>query len=205
MLGVEHRCRAARARARRAWPAPAAARCSPTRRVVSSSSATSVAGHRSTSQRMSTARWRAGRCWSAATKASRIDSRAAATSAGSPSRSITRSSAIGCTKVFSVCGASTAVATVDDGPEVHRAGPALRRPVHVDAHVAGDPVQPRAHRRAALEAVDGLPGAHVGLLHGVLGLGAGAEHPVAEAGELPAVGLELALEVDVDGGHRPRG
>ena len=84
--------------------------------MVSSSSATSVACHRSTSQRISTARWRAGRCCRAATKARRIDSRAAATSAGSPSRSITRSSAIGCTNVVSAWGASTAVATVDDGP-----------------------------------------------------------------------------------------
>ncbi len=53
--------------------------------LVSSSSATSVAFQRSTSHRISTARWRGGRCWSAATKASRIVSRAAATSAGSPS------------------------------------------------------------------------------------------------------------------------
>ena len=43
-------------------------------------------------------------------------SRAAATSAGSPSVSITRPSAIGSTKVFSAWGRSTAVATVDDGP-----------------------------------------------------------------------------------------
>ena len=42
--------------------------------------------------------------------------------------------------------------------EVHRAGPALRAAVHVDAHVAGDAVEPRPHRRAALEAVDRLPG-----------------------------------------------
>ena len=43
--------------------------------VVSSRSATSLACQRSTSPRISTARWRGGRCWSAATKASRIDSR----------------------------------------------------------------------------------------------------------------------------------
>ena len=53
--------------------------------LVSSSSATSVACQRSTSQRISTARWRGGRCCSAATNASRIVSRATATSAGSPS------------------------------------------------------------------------------------------------------------------------
>ncbi len=84
--------------------------------LVSRSSATSVACHLSTSQRMSTARCRAGRCCRAATKASRIDSRAAATSAGSPSVLMTRLSAIGCTKVFSARGRSWAVATADDGP-----------------------------------------------------------------------------------------
>ena len=87
---------------------------------------------------------------------------------------MTRSSAMGCTKVFSAWGASTAVSTVDDGPEVHRAGAALRRSQHVDAHVAGDAVEPRPHRRAALEAVDRLPGPHEGLLHRVLGLRARA-------------------------------
>jgi RNA polymerase sigma-70 factor (ECF subfamily) len=45
--------------------------------VVSSASATSAADQRSTSRRIRTARWRAGRCWSAATKASRIESRSA--------------------------------------------------------------------------------------------------------------------------------
>ena len=53
------------------------------RHVVSSSSATSVASKRRTSRRTSTARWRGGRCWRAATKASRTDSRTAARSAGS--------------------------------------------------------------------------------------------------------------------------
>src|SRR2546430_10785153 len=55
--------------------------------LVSSSSATSFAFQRRTSHRISTARWRGGRCWSAATNASRMVSRATATSAGSPSRS----------------------------------------------------------------------------------------------------------------------
>ena len=51
--------------------------------LVSSSSATSLAFQRRTSQRISTARWRGGRCCSAATNASRIVSRATASSAGS--------------------------------------------------------------------------------------------------------------------------
>ena len=53
--------------------------------LVSRSSATSAAFQRRTSQRMSTARWRAGSCWSAATNASRTDSRAPTIAAGSPS------------------------------------------------------------------------------------------------------------------------
>jgi hypothetical protein len=59
---------------------------------VSSSSATSVACQRSTSQRISTARWRGGRCCNAATNARRIVSRSTAVSAGS---------GVGCTQVTS--------------------------------------------------------------------------------------------------------
>ena len=85
--------------------------------LVSSSSAASVACHFRTSHRMSAERCLAGRCWSAATKANRIDSRPAAISAGSPSRSITRPSAMGWTKVFSGwAGPSTASACSLDGP-----------------------------------------------------------------------------------------
>ena len=102
------RCRSARTRRRsgpagRGPPRPAAsagrprrslaarvarARCSALftdATVVSSSSATSAACQRSTSRRISTARWRGGRCCSAATNASRIVSWATASSAGSPS------------------------------------------------------------------------------------------------------------------------
>jgi hypothetical protein len=43
--------------------------------VVSSISATSLAENPSTSRRISTARWFAGRCWSAATNASSTLSR----------------------------------------------------------------------------------------------------------------------------------
>ena len=86
--------------------------------------------------------------------------------------------------------------------EVHRPGSALGRAEHVDADVVGDPIEPRLHRRSAFEAIDRLPGPHKGLLHRVLGLGARAEHAVAVAGELAPVGLELVVEVDVEGGHR---
>ena len=79
--------------------------------------------------------------------------------------------------------------------EVHGPGAPLRAREHVVADVRGDAVQPRAQRRALLERVGGAPGADHGLLDRVLGLRAGAEHPVAVAGELPAVGLEVELEV----------
>ena len=42
--------------------------------------------------------------------------------------------------------------------------------------------------------VDAAPGPHHRLLHGVLGLEARAEHPVAVAGQLPPVRLELLLD-----------
>ena len=60
-----------------AGPGPAAARCSPRRSRSRSASATSAADHRSTSRRISTARWRGGRCCSAATRARRTLARAA--------------------------------------------------------------------------------------------------------------------------------
>ena len=158
---------------------------------------------------MSTARWRAGRCWRAATKASRTDSREAASSAGSPCTGITRSSAIGVTHM---CSGSVAAggSSADTGPP-SSIGRARRCgvPQHVETHVRGDLVQPGAHRGAALEAVHRLPGAEQGLLHGVLGLGARAEHAVAVGGQLPSVLVELALDVEVDeiarGGHGAQG
>ena len=77
--------------------------------------------------------------------------------------------------------------------EVHRPGPPLGAAEHVEAHVRGDAVEPRPQGRAALEAVEGPPGPHHRLLHRVLGLEAGPEHPVAVGGQLPAVGLEVVL------------
>src|SRR5206468_922849 len=79
------------------------------------------------------------------------------------------------------------------GPEIHRPGAALAGIQHVEADVRGDPVEPGAEGRAALEAVQAPPGAQQRLLHGVLGLKRGAEHPVAVGGELRAVLLELLL------------
>ncbi len=80
------------------------------------------------------------------------------------------------------------------GPEVDGPGPALPAPEHVQAHVGGDAVQPRAESRPTLVGVDGPPGPDHRLLDGVLRFETGAEHPVAVAGEFAPVGLELALD-----------
>ena len=83
---------------------------------VSSSSATSVACQRSTSRRISTARWRGGRCCSAATNASLSVSFCAASSAGSASSGSTRASAIGRTQAFSISGAPSGASALEAGP-----------------------------------------------------------------------------------------
>ncbi len=78
-------------------------------------------------------------------------------------------------------------------PEVHRTRAALAAVEHVVTDVRRDAVEPRAQRRTALEAVVRAPGADERLLHGILGVDR-AEHPVAVAGELDAMLLELLLE-----------
>ena len=83
--------------------------------------------------------------------------------------------------------------------EVHRPRAALAPLEQVEADVRRDPVQPRAHRGATLEAVAAAPRAKQGLLHGVLGLERRGEHPVAVGGQLAPVGLQL-LERRRDGG-----
>jgi hypothetical protein len=73
--------------------------------------------------------------------------------------------------------------------EVHRAGAALGAAQHVEADVRGDRVEPGPHG-CLRGVVLGPPRPDERLLHGVLGLGGGAQHPVAVPDELPAVGLE---------------
>jgi hypothetical protein len=75
--------------------------------------------------------------------------------------------------------------------EVHGQGPALAASEHVEADVGGDAVDPRAHGRPALEALDPPPGPHHGLLHRVVSLEARPQHAVAVAGQLPAVVLQV--------------
>jgi hypothetical protein len=80
--------------------------------VVPSSSATSLACQCSTSRRISTARCLGGRCWSVATNARRIVSRAAASSAGSPSVGSTRASGTGISQVASGSGVPSGASAV---------------------------------------------------------------------------------------------
>ena len=162
--------------------------------LVSSSSATSAAFQRSTSHRMSTARWRGGSCCSAATKASRTDSRAPTMSAGSPSGT-TRPSGIGSIQSWSGVRRFSTIGSPGRS-EVHRARASLARVEHVEADVRRDAIEPRAQRGSTLEALVAAPRPDEGLLHGVLRVDR-SEHPVAVRGELHAIVLELLLEREV--------
>ena len=73
----------------------------------------------------------------------------------------------------------------------------------VEAPVGGDPVEPRAHRRAALEPVEALPGGQQRVLQRVLGVLERAEHPVAVHLQLPAVRLGQRAERLAVAGPRP--
>ena len=159
--------------------------------VVSRSSATSVACQRRTSRRISTARWRAGRCWRAVTKARRM--RLLGLGHGGGVAVLRQHPTIGDRRDPGVLvpGGSVPDVGLSRRSEVHGQGPALAATEHVEAHVGGDPVDPRPDRGAALEAVHALPGPDHRLLDGVLGLEGRAQHPVAVAGELPAVLLQV--------------
>ena len=79
--------------------------------------------------------------------------------------------------------------------EAGRERPALLALEVGEADVGGDPVQPGADRRPALERVVGLPCAQVGLLDHVLGLVDRAGHPVAVRDELASVALGHLVEL----------
>ena len=159
--------------------------------LVSSSSATSAAGQRRTSRRISTARCLGGRCCKAATNASRIVSRSSATSAGSPSGDDPGVGDGQQPGVLGHQGAQEGRVGRRRRPQIHGPGPALLSPQHVQADVGGDAVQPGPEGGPALEGVERPPGPDHGLLDGVLGLEAGTQHSVAVAGQLAAVGLQL--------------
>ena len=79
--------------------------------------------------------------------------------------------------------------------EIHRPRAPLAGAEHVEADVRRDAVEPRAQRRASLEAVVPAPGADVRLLDGVLGLEGRAEHAVAVARQLAAMLLEAERQL----------
>ena len=160
--------------------------------VVSRNSATSAADQLNTSHNTSAARCRGGRCCRAVTKARRTDSFWTASSAGSPVGSMTFPSAIGVTQGASGrSGPRNDSSGGDAGPSLHGPGPALHLAGHVDAHIGGDAVEPRAHTGAALESRRAAERLDHRLLHRILGLEAGAEHAVAVARQFPPVRLEV--------------
>lgn len=79
--------------------------------------------------------------------------------------------------------------------EVHRAGPLVARGQHVQADVGRDAVEPGAQAGPPLERGVAPPGPHERVLHRVLGLEGGAEHPVAVPGQLGPVPLQPDVEV----------
>ena len=80
----------------------------------------------------------------------------------------------------------TAWPVSDAGGDLHGQHPPLLAVELVQARVRRDPVQPRAQRRAALEALAPAPGAQAHFLQHVLGVVRGAEHPVAVGAQLGA-------------------
>ena len=80
------------------------------------------------------------------------------------------------------------------GTEIHWTRPARAPVEHIEADVRRDPVEPRAQRRAALEAIDASPCSQQRLLDRVLRIERRAEHPVAVANQLRAVLLQSKVE-----------
>ena len=165
---------------------------------ISSSSATSRADQSSTSRRISTARWRGGRSWMTARNVSSIVSRAD----HGRVRLLARRRDLGLLE--QPVGIGLQPREVAEGAERRHAPPvALDR---VEAGVRRDLVQPRAEPVVALERGAAAPRAQERLLHEVLGLLEGAEHPVAVDVQLAAVALgqrgELGFGVRHGGHHR---
>ena len=166
-------------------PAPAAARCWPRRRWSRASSPPRPPASPARRAAISTARWRGGSTWSAARNASSIVSRVDDDRVGLAPRSARSRRAAG-------RGRAAARAS-----RRRTAAPATRRDLrreHVEADVRGDPVQPRAEQRAAVEGLAPAPRAQERLLHGVLGLLERAEHPVAVHVQLAPVALGERVE-----------
>lgn len=76
-------------------------------------------------------------------------------------------------------------------PQVHGPCPPPASVQHRETHVGRDAIQPRTQLGLALEPVESAPGTDHRVLDRVIGLETGTQHPMAVAGELPAVCLEL--------------
>ena len=86
---------------------------------------------------------------------------------------------------------------------LHRQGAALPAAQRVEAHVAGDAIEPGTHLGTSFEAVVGAPCSGERLLHGILGVERRPEHSVAEALELGAMrGREHLIERRQSGRRR---
>lgn len=174
--------------------------------LVPSRSAVSLAFQRSTSHSTSAARCRDGSRWTAVISARRMASRIAAASAGSAAASVAaRASSRGPSG-----GIPGGRCSSPGGAGPGSTGCARRRPERCSSRqmLGGDPVEPGAHARAPLEPAGRPPGPQHGLLDGVLGLRRGAEHPVAVAGQLTAMVLEILHRDPHPRGHGrsvPRG
>ena len=134
---------------------------------------------------ISAARWLAGRCCTAATNASSTLSRRPARCSGS--------SGNGSSHGTSLQRLVERRPRLGRRPVVDRQHAPLLAVELVQARVGGDPVQPRAQRRAALEVAAPAPGAQAHLLQDVLGVVRGAEHPVAVRAQFGAEALERIL------------
>ena len=164
--------------------------------------AVSEAGQPSTSRAISAARCRGGSTWRATRNASSIVSRWTATSSG-------RSAARGHLIELHV---GVRLQPRDLGERPDAGEPSRPLSEHVEADVRGDAVEPGPEQGAALERVAPAPSSQVHLLHRVLGLLVGGEHPIAVHVQLAPMplgdggeGVLVACHRGGDVGIRDRG
>ena len=148
-----------------------------------------------TSRRINTARWLAGRCWRAATKAS---PRFRAPGTGPPDRHPRPQWHLRPLAKFEPDRTGHRVPQAVLAPPrravIGREDPTRSARDQPQAGVRRDSVQPRAHRAPTLEGTQSSPGAEQRLLQGVLRVLDRAEHPVAMRQELASVGEHQPLE-----------
>ena len=175
--------------------APAGGRSPPTRWTRGERLPASRAEKPSTSRRISAARCRGGRCWSAATNASSIASRCSYSASGAARPRRRRAGRRGRAPARRPAGGPGSGGSTRGGP----AGG------HVERDVRGDAVEPRARRGPALEPRQPAPRPQQRLLHRVLCVVQRPEHAVAVRQQLaverlhePAEGVLVAGAGGVD-------